>query len=93
MIEMEGNVLHNDYKLRKLTQSLRDKDNQIAALKSRIEEITLKAETEIQKKEKIIEKLTRSNNQYRGFKRSTKPRESTLVETKAESPGDALSAA
>lgn len=93
MIEMEGNVIPNDYKQRKLAQSSREKDMMIEALKSQIEEIKRKNEAEIQKREKIIEKLTRSNNQYRGFKKSTKPREKALVETKAESLGDAQESA
>ncbi|OPZ45307.1 MAG: hypothetical protein BWY95_01995 [Bacteroidetes bacterium ADurb.BinA104] len=93
MTEIEGNVLHNDYKVRKLTQALSERDREIKTLHSLIEETKRQAEAEIQKKDKIIEKLIRSNNQYRGFKKSTKPREKALVETKAESLGDAQESA
>jgi len=93
MTEFDGVLLNNDYKVRKLTQSLRDKDIEIQALKSQLEDTKRKAEADLQKKEKVIEKLIRSNNQYRGFKKSTKPREKALVETKAESLGDAQESA
>lgn len=93
MTEFDGVLLNNDYKVRKLTQSLRDKDIEIQALKSQLEDTKRKAEADLQKKEKVIEKLIRSNNQYRGFKKTTKPRESALVETKAESLGDTLEVA
>jgi len=89
MTEIDGVLLNNDYKVRKLTQSLSEKDREIQALKSQLEDTKRKAEADLQKKEKVIEKLIRSNNQYRGFKKTKKPRESALVETKAESPGDA----
>ncbi len=93
MTEFDGVLLNNDYKVRKLTQSLRDKDIEIQALKSQLEDTKRKAEADLQKKEKVIEKLIRSNNQYRGFKKNKKPRVSALVETKAESPGDAQESA
>ncbi len=53
MTEFDGVLLNNDYKVRKLTQSLRDKDIEIQALKSQLEDTKRKAEADLQKKEKV----------------------------------------
>ena len=90
MTEIEGNVLHNDYKVRKLTQALSEKDSEIKTLHSLIEETKRQAEMELLKKDEKIEHLTRSLKFYKG---RVQPRKKALVETKAESLGDAQESA
>lgn len=82
-VEIEGNLGHNDYKLRQAAQALRVKDAEINSLKSQLEETKRKAAEKIDKLERSVVFWQKKYNS------NVKPKNKGLVETKAESPGDA----
>ena len=79
--EIEGNLGSNDYKQKKLAQTLRQKDLQIKALQSQLEETQRAAE-------KKIEELQKSVAFYKKrYSAKLKPREKKpLVETTGDKP-------
>jgi len=86
-VEIDGRLGHNDYRLRKLTQILKEKDKEIEAIKELLKEEIKKAEAEEDKFKVRVEKLKAAISTLEGrlkfyrSKRSPKPE----VETKEQS--------
>ena len=56
-VEIEGRLGNNDFRMRKLTQIMKEKDKMITAMLATIEELKLEAQAEEEKFKKRIEKL------------------------------------
>ncbi len=86
--EIQGRILPNDYRLKKLAASLASREAEIKALKSQLEE-TKRAAAE--KEANLLGKINTLTRSLKNYKcRAAKPREvRPKVETKAEAQGEA----
>lgn len=82
--EIDGDIKANDYKLKKLSQSLRQRDAQLKALQSHLEETQRAAEKKIEELQSKIEELRGSVAHWKKrYQSKLQPR----VETKASAQG------
>ncbi len=75
-VEIDGRLGHNDYRLRKLTQTLKDKDKLLDGVPAIIEEMVQKAAESDASLRRTIEKLEkeiRSLKGQLGYKKRNRP--------------------
>ena len=87
-VEIDGRLGHNDYRLRKLTQILKEKDKLLDGVPAIIEEMVQKAAESDAKLRRTIEKLEkeiRSLKAQLGYSRNRPKQPKPEVETKEQS--------
>ena len=93
-VEIEGRLGNNDFRMRKLTQVLKDKDREIEALKEAVKEAFEKAEAEELKLKAKIEKLKSAIATLEGrlkyYRSMRTPKPEVETKEKSENVSDAM---